>query len=98
VLVPLILGLFAAATFFFLSKDEADANVVTVKYTSSDGGSVIVSSSKGEQKKSVLSPELSLGLRLQSLSPVHLIEYIIRLKEGVCCVSYGVFTGLSGLA
>jgi hypothetical protein len=53
-LVPLIIGLFAAATFFFLSKDEAaflPEDDVTVKYTTSDGGSSIVGSSTGKQKK-----------------------------------------------
>jgi hypothetical protein len=53
-LVPLILGLFAAATFFFLSKDEVSEFLpedVTVKYSSGDGGNGIVSSSQGEHKK-----------------------------------------------
>jgi hypothetical protein len=59
-IVPLILGLFAAASFFFLSKDEAKflPEDVTVKYTSSDGGSSIVSSSAGKQNKAGLLSKL----------------------------------------
>lgn len=51
--LPLILGLFAAASFFFLSKDDVEflPENVTVKYTPSHGGSGIVSSSAGKQKK-----------------------------------------------
>jgi hypothetical protein len=53
-LIPFILGLFAATTFFFLSKDEAEflpEDNVAVKYTSSDGSSGIVSSSTGKKEK-----------------------------------------------
>jgi hypothetical protein len=56
-LVPLFLGIFAAVAFFYLSEFEAvEAGFlpedVNVKYTSSDGGSGIVStSSTGKQKK-----------------------------------------------
>jgi hypothetical protein len=52
-LLPFILGLFATAIFFFLSKDEAEflPEDVTVKYTTSDGGNGVVSSSTDKQKK-----------------------------------------------
>ena len=56
-LVPLFLGIFAAAAFLYLGESRAVeagflAEDVTVKYTSSDGGSDIVSaSSTGKQKK-----------------------------------------------
>jgi hypothetical protein len=52
-LAPLILGIFTAATFLFLSKNEAEflPEDVTVKYATSDGGNGIVRSSTGEHKK-----------------------------------------------
>jgi hypothetical protein len=56
-LIPFFLGIFAATAFFFLYEAEAVkeaflAEDVTVKYTSSDGGSGIVStSSTGKNKK-----------------------------------------------
>jgi hypothetical protein len=59
-LVPLILGLFAAGSFFFLSENEAELlpeDVTTAKTPSSDGGSsgsgsgIVSSGSTGGQKK-----------------------------------------------